>query len=216
MREYLDDFCTAYIDDILVYSSGTKEDHTAKVSQVLEKLREAGLQLELSKCEFETQRVKYLGYIIDVGKGIFMDPEKVEAVRSWATPKTVKGVRSFLGFANYYRIFIEGFAVIAEPLTRLTKKGMKFDWTQQCEGAFQALKEAFINGPILAIYDPDKETRLESDASRWATRGSLMQYDPKNKAWRPVAFLSTKHSPAECNYDIHDKELLAIMKCIAM
>ena len=216
LREYLDDFCTAYIDDILVYSSGSREDHSVKVSQVLEKLRDAGLQLDLSKCEFEAREVKYLGYIIEVGKGISMDPEKVEAVKSWVTPKTVKGVRSFLGFANYYRIFIEGFAITAEPLTRLTKKGAKFEWSQRCEEAFQALKEAFINGPILAIYDPDRETRLEPDASGWASGGLLTQYDPGRKAWRPVAFLSTKHTPAECNYDIHDKELLAVMKCIAM
>lgn len=215
LREYLDDFCTAYIDDILIYSSGTREDHSAKVGRVLEKLRAAGLQLDLSKCEFEARKIKYLGYIIEVGKGISMDPEKVEAIRSWTTPRTVKGVRSFLGFANYYRIFIKEFAIIAEPLTRLTKKGAAFEWTQQCEEAFRALKEAFVNGPILAIYDPERETRLEPDASGWATGGVLAQYDEDKKAWRPIAFMSTKHTPAECNYDIHDKELLAIMKCVA-
>ena len=215
LREYLDDFCTAYIDDILIFTSGTREDHCDKVTRVLARLEEAGLQLDLSKCEFEVKKVKYLGYIIEIGKGLSMDPDKVEAIRSWARPQTVKGVRSFLGFANYYRIFIEDFGGFAAPLTALTKKGTKFVWTDACERGFQGLKNAFMQGPILAIYDPERETRMEPDASGWATGGALTQWDPEVKRWRPVAYMSTKHSPAECNYDIHDKELLAIIKCVA-
>ena len=216
LREYLDVFCTAYIDDVLVFSTGSREDHRDKVEKVLQRLGEAGLQLDLNKCEFEAQRVKYLGYIIDVGKGLSMDPEKVEAIRSWARPQTVKGVRSFLGFANYYRVFIEDFGKFVAPLTALTKKGAKFRWTNACEEGFQSLKEAFMRGPILAIYDPEKETRLEPDASGWATGGALTQWDTEIKRWRPVAYMSTKHTPAECNYNIHDKELLAIIKCVTM
>ena len=216
LKDYLDNFCTAYMDDILIYSDGSLADHRQKVKQVLARLNETGLQLDLSKCEFEAKKVKYLGYIVEVGKGISMDPEKVEAIRSWATPKTKKGVRSFIGFANYYRSFIDGFAKIAKPLTDLTGKNAKFEWSEQCEEAFQFLKEAFMRGPILAIYDPERDTRLEPDASGWAAGGSLMQYDEALKAWQPVAYLSTKHTPAECNYDIHDKELLAIVKCVDM
>ena len=106
LREYLDDFCSAYVDDILIFSSGSLDDHRSKVRRVLGRLRECGLQLDISKCEFETKSTKYLGYIIDVGRGIRMDPEKLTAIRDWTAPKTVKAVRSFLGFANYYRLFI--------------------------------------------------------------------------------------------------------------
>ena len=83
-------------------------------------------------------------------------------------------MRSFIGFANYYRSFIDGFAKIAKPLTDLTGKNAKFEWSEQCEEAFQFLKEAFMRGPILAIYDPERDTRLEPDASGWAAGGSLI------------------------------------------
>ena len=89
LKEFLDDFCTAYVDDILVFTAGTLKDHKAKVSKILERLGDAGLQLDLKKCEFETQKVKYLGYIVEIGKGISMSPEKVEAIQTWAWPTTV-------------------------------------------------------------------------------------------------------------------------------
>ena len=92
LREYLDDFCTAYIDDILIISSGSTNDHRNKVKQVLTKLQEGGLTLDITKCEFEVKRTKYLGYIIDVERGISMDPDKVKAIEEWEEPKTVKGV----------------------------------------------------------------------------------------------------------------------------
>lgn len=122
LREYLDDFCTAYIDDILIFFSGTSEDHREKVKQVLQKLREGGLTLDIMKCEFEVKRTKYLGYIIDTEKGISMGPDKVNAIREWETPKTVKGVRGFLGFANFYRSFIKNYPDLVLPLTRLAQK----------------------------------------------------------------------------------------------
>ena len=214
LREYLDDFCSAYVDDILIFSSGSLDDHRSKVRRVLGRLRECGLQLDISKCEFETKSTKYLGYIIDVGRGIRMDPEKLTAIRDWTAPKTVKAVRSFLGFANYYRLFIKDYADVAKPLTDLTKKGIVFDWSESAEAAFQKLKQCFGEEPVLATYDPGRKTRLEPDASGWAVGGVFNQFDTALQAWRPVAFFSARHSPAECNYDIHDKELLAIVKCM--
>ena len=101
LREHLDDFCSAYIDDVLIYSSGTVEDHRTKVKIVLEKLSSAGLFLDIGKCEFEVKETKYLGFIVRAGEGIQMDPEKVKAVAKWAPPTTVKGVRGFLGFAEF-------------------------------------------------------------------------------------------------------------------
>jgi hypothetical protein len=213
LREYLDEFISAYLDDILIYSDGSLDDHRRKVKLVFQKLQEAGLQLDVDKCEFECQSVKYLGYIVEVGKGIRMDPEKVDAILSWEAPKTVKGVRSFLGFANYYRLFISEFSDIARPLTDLTKKRQSFNWNDKAQWAFEELKRRFISDPILATFDPDRETVLETDASNWATGGVLSQYDNDGNL-RPCAYFSKKNLPAECNYDIHDKELLAVIRCL--
>ena len=213
LREYLDDFCSAYVDDILVFTSGSLQDHRDKVKKVLSRLDEHGLPLDIKKCEFETKATKYLGYVIEVGKGIRMDPDKTKAIREWATPQTEKGVRSFLGFCNYYRLFIRDYATTAMPLTELTKKGVSFQWTDRENKAFEMLKAKFEQDQVLANYNPDRETRLEPDASGWAAGGVLSQREDVT-GWRPVAFFSAKHNPAECNYDIHDKELLAIVKCM--
>lgn len=214
LRDYLDDFCSAYVDDILIFTTGDLKDHRAKVSQVLQRLLDHNLTLDLNKCEFETKATKYLGYIVEVGAGIRMDPDKVKAILGWQRPTTVKAVRSFLGFANYYRLFIDGYTDTVKPLTDLTKKDTPFQWTEERQAAFESLKESFTHAPVLATYDPDRETRLEPDSSGWASGGVLTQRDTTLQAWRPVAFFSARHSPAECNYDIHDKELLAVVKCV--
>ncbi|KAF7174555.1 hypothetical protein CNMCM6106_009110 [Aspergillus hiratsukae] len=122
LREFLDVCVSAYIDDVIIFTNGSLQEHRSQVMQVLKKLEEAGLQLDINKCEFEQKRVKYLGYIVDSEQGICVDPEKVEAIKAWEPPSTVRGVRGFIGFANYYREFIPRFSEIAQPLTNLTKK----------------------------------------------------------------------------------------------
>ncbi|KAM4061993.1 reverse transcriptase (RNA-dependent DNA polymerase) [Hirsutella rhossiliensis] len=114
LQDYLDDFVSAYIDDVLIFSSGSLQDHRDKVGKVLQRLMDAGLQLDINKSEFEVKAVKYLGFIIEAECGIRVDPEKVEAVKGWATPTNIKSVRSFIGFANFYRVFMPEFSVIAE------------------------------------------------------------------------------------------------------
>ena len=106
LREFLDDFVSAYVDDIIIYSNGSIEDHRRKVCEVLSKLQEAGLQCDIKKSEFEQRVVKYLGYIVKAGEGLYIDPEKVKAIKSWKAPKTIKDIRSFLRFANFYWPFI--------------------------------------------------------------------------------------------------------------
>ena len=213
LQEYLDEFCSAYIDDVLIYSSGSLSDHREKVRKVLQRLQEAGLQIDIDKCDFEVKSVKYLGFIVEAGTGIRVDPEKIRAVEQWERPKTVKGVRGFVGFANYYREFVPDFSAIAMPLTALTKKDVRFIWSDQCEGAFQRLKALLISAPILAQWDPDRKTVVETDSSGYAVGGALSQYDDDGTL-RPVAFFSRKNNPAECNYPIHDKELLAVICCL--
>ncbi|OAQ59084.1 retrovirus polyprotein [Purpureocillium lilacinum] len=212
LRKFLDEFCSAYIDDILIYSSGSLADHR-KVEQVLARLRDAGLQIDIDKCEFEATSVKYLGFIVEAGKGIRVDPEKVRAIQEWEAPRSARAVRSFLGFANYYRQFIPKFSNIASPLTALTKKDAAFAWSNECQAAFDELKARFISAPVLAQWDPDRETVVETDSSGYVTGGALSQKGDDG-LMRPVAFFSKKCAPAECNYPIHDKELLAIIRCL--
>jgi hypothetical protein len=115
-------------------------------------------------------------------------------------------VLGFLGFANFYRRFIRDFSRIAAPLYGLVKKDTAYNWSSETDQAFQRLKQAFVQAPVLAQFDPDHETVLETDSSGYCSGGVLSQV--KGDVLRPVAFFSKKHSPAECNYPIYDKELL--------
>lgn len=214
LHEYLDDFCTSYMDDILIYSR-TREEHVTQVSKVLKRLQKAGLFLDINKCEFFATEVRYLGLIITT-EGVKMDPAKIEVVVNWPAPRNLKDVQAFLGFANFYRKFILGYSQIAGPLTKLTRIGEKeFKYPWNLDGpeqeAFEALKKAFTTAPILAHFDPDRETWMETDASDYIVAGVLSQVGDDG-ILRPVAFMSKRMSPAECNYEIYDKELLAIIR----
>jgi len=122
--EYLGDFCQAYLDDILVYSK-TKKEHQEHVRKVLLKLRDAGLQADIDKCEFHVQETKFLGLMVST-KGLRMDPAKIEVVTGWNTPTCLKEVQAFVGFCNFYRRFIKGFSKTVKPLVALTKKNCPF------------------------------------------------------------------------------------------
>lgn len=122
LREHLDTDATAYMDNVLVYTSGSRDEHWASVYKILKKLEKAGLFLDINKCEFLCEEVKYLGFIIRAGKSVTFDPGKVLAIVDWQPQTTVIGVRSFLGFANFYRCFVKNFSKITAPLTTLTKK----------------------------------------------------------------------------------------------
>ena len=214
LRDYLDEFCSAYVDDILIYSSGSRKEHREHVRKVLLRMREAGLQLDISKCEFEVQETKYLGFIIEAGKGVRMDPAKVKAILEWEAPKSVKAVQSFLGFANFYRRFINGFSKIVLPMLDTTHKDhVKFTWTKEADESFEKLKAMFTSATILLPFDYEKETIVETDSSGWSVGGTLMQVDDTG-IMKPCAFFSKKNSPAECNYEIYDKEMLAIIRCL--
>ena len=209
LRPFLDIFCTAYIDDILVYSDNLK-DHRNHVKAVLQALIDAGLQLDIKKCEFEVQEVTYLGLIIST-TGVRMNPSKVECITNWEPCSNVKDVQAFLGFANFYRRFIKNFSRIVSPLVQLTKKAHVWDWSARCTASFKALKAAFTSAPTLRHFDPEREVWVETDASDYVSSGILSQKDDQG-ILHPVAFMSKKYDPAECNYEIYDKELLAIVR----
>lgn len=130
LDDFLDHFCSAYMDDILIYSDGSKEDHLKKVRLVLERLAKASLKLDIEKCEFAVQVVKYLGFVITADEGVKVDPGKIEAIKAWEPPTTVKGLRSFVGFTNFYREFIEDFSQVAAPLVLLVHKDQPWIWSE--------------------------------------------------------------------------------------
>ena len=211
LRDYLDQFCSAYLDDILIYSK-TREEHEEHVRKVLQRLREAGLYAKLSKCEFFVTETKFLGLI--VGRdGFKMDPEKVRTILEWKTPHSATDVLRFNGFCNFYRRFIKNYSKIVTPLINLTKKNAVFNWSLECQDAFKTLKHTVASAPTLRPFDWTKEAILETDASDFVSGGVLSQYDEEG-ILRPVAFFSKKHSAVECNYEIYDKELLAIIRCL--
>ena len=204
--------CTAYLDDVLIYSDGSLREHWERVKEVLEKLRVAGLHCDLSKCKFATKEVKYLGFVITAGEAIRPDPDKIQAILQWEAPTTLRGVRRFIGFANFYRDFLEDFSAVAEPLHRLTKKNVPFQWDDEQEAAFTQLKNIFVSGPVLALWQFDREAMLEADCSGRAIGACLSQ--KVEGVWHPVGYFSAGLSAAEQNYTIHDKELLAIVKSL--
>ncbi len=209
LRPYLDIFVIVYLDDILIYSQDT-EEHTQHVKQVLEKLYQAQLYCKLEKCIFHATQVDFLGHRISP-QGIQMDPDKTKSIQSWPTPSSIKEVQSFLGFANYYRRFISKYTSLALPLTQLLHKDTPFAWHPAQEDAFRHLKEEFKDGKVLAHFNPLKPVSIETDASDFAISGILYQTAEDSKSLQPVAFYSRKLSPAEQNYPITDKELLAIV-----
>jgi hypothetical protein len=226
----IDITCIVYLDDILIFSD-TEEEHKAHVKEVLQRLRDAKLFVKLSKCEWHTQRTEYLGYIV-TPQGISIDKDRVKTITEWPKPRTVRDIRVFIGFMNYYRRFIAEFSRLALPLTKLTQKGpnsAKGGHAQRKEEshyiqlgpegnkAFQQLKDAFLTVPILAHFEFGRKTRCEVDASGGAISGILSQLVPSSDGtaqWRPIDFYSRKLIAAEYNYITHDQELLAIVKSL--
>jgi len=139
-----------------------------------------------------------------------MAKNKVESVLDWKPPKSLTEVQSFLGFANFYRRFIQDYSTIARPLTELTKRTEKWTWTNEAETAFRELKHRFTSAPLLAHFDAQRPVIIKTDASDFAIGAILSQRDEENRL-HPVAFHSRKFTPVEINYEIHDKELLAIV-----
>ena len=136
-----------------------------------------------------------------------------KTIVEWKEPPGVKDLQKFLGFANFYRRFIKDFSKHTQPLTNLLKKGIPWRWEDSHKQAFAQLKVAFTSAPVLAFFDYNRKSVLETDASDWASGGVLSQYDDEGRL-RPVAYFSAKHSAQECNYEIYDKELLAIIKAL--
>jgi hypothetical protein len=211
LREYLDNSVIVYLDDILIFSN-TREEHVNHVKSVLSKLRHNRLWAKAEKCKFFQTSVDFLGYIVSTD-GISMDPSKVKSILDWPAPKSVKDIQVFLGFANFYRRFIKNYSKITAPLTKLLRKNTKFQWNDPAQNAFDSLKKSFTSAPILTHFDPGRPIILETDASDFALAG-IISHPAGPGRLQPIAFYSRKFNDAELNYEIYDKELLAIIACL--
>ncbi|KAK6220785.1 reverse transcriptase domain protein [Colletotrichum tabaci] len=209
LSEFIDIFVVVYLDDILIFSP-TLELHKEHVHKVLQKLQDAKLLVEAEKCEFHSKKVDFLGYTITPGQ-IEMEAKKVQAVRDWPTPQNVKDVQSFLGFVNFYRRFLKGYAGNVKCIQDLTRKDTPFEWTKERNNAFEKVKQQVSSEPVTRIPDPDKPFEVETDASDFAMGGQLGQRDEGGRLY-PCAFFSKAFHGPELNYQIHDKELMAIIE----
>src|SRR5467141_3997435 len=148
-------------------------------------------------------------------KGLTMAPYKVQIIQDWSEPRKVKDIQSFLSFANFYRRFIYGYSEITVPLTCLTCKGTPWNFSNKCHSAFEALKKAFTTAPVLTHWIPDTQITIETDASNCALAAVLLITNPNGKL-HPIAFHSQFFSAPELNYNIHNKELLAIFEAFKL
>ncbi|GJR95213.1 putative reverse transcriptase domain-containing protein [Tanacetum coccineum] len=186
-----------------------EEEHAEHLKLILELLKKEELYAKFSKCEFWLSKVQFLGHVID-SEGIHVDPAKIESIKDWASPKTPTEIRQFLGLAGYYRRFIEGFSKIAKPMTKLTQKNVKFDWSEKAEAAFQLLKQKLCSAPILALPEGSENFVVYCDASRKGLGAVLMQRE------KVIAYASRQLKIHEKNYTTHDLELGAVVFALKM
>ena len=211
--KYIDRCCIVYVHDVLIYSNNLQQ-HRQDVSKILKAIRTSGMKVKPSKCEFHKAEMEYLGFIIN-REGIKTDQVKTQAIWDWKRPKNKTHIQSFLGFCNFYRRFIEGFSRIAKPLyDRMQKKyDGKWEWTDKEQYAFNELKRILTTAPVMVHFNPKAPTKIETDASKYICC-SIPSQQCEDGKWRPVAYRSKTMQDAKCNYDIHDKELLAIIQAL--
>lgn len=201
------DICLVYLDDVVVFSA-TPEQHLERLELVLQRLCAANLKLKPSKCSLMQTKITFLGHIISA-EGIATDPEKTRLIAEWPAPTNLKLLRGFLGLAGYYRKFVEGFSRKAAPLNNLLKKNRSFNWTSECQTAFEELKLALTTPPVLALPDEHGTFILDTDACETSIGAVLSQM--QNGQEKVVAYAGRTLSTNEVNYCITRKELLAIV-----
>lgn len=204
------EICLVYLDDIIVMASSF-DQHLERLEIVFSRLRAAGLKLKPKKCNFFRSEVLYLGHYV-TASGLSTDPEKVNRVKNWQTPRTLKEVRAFLGLAGYYRKFIRDFSVIASPLHKLSQKDERFKWTSTCEEAFLKLKVALTSAPVLGYPDFSRDFILDTDASGEGSGAVLSQLVDGQEC--VIAYASKKFSKAERHYSVTRRELLAVVTAV--
>ena len=205
-------YCHLYMDDLAI-TTCTFEKHLEVIQQVLDIFSRNGLTIKIEKSKFCQKQVKFLGYMIG-REGVKMRPDKCDAIINAPRPKTVKQVRRFIGMIGWNRRFIKDFSVIAKPLHELTKKDKIFEWTDQCEEAFNKLKESLTTAPVLGLINYDKKLILVTDACDTGIGATLYQTDDDDGRLRVIAYYSRVLNPHESAYSITQKEALAIISSV--
>ena len=221
---------SVYMDDIAIHTkphpNETEEEHEARhqklTHHVLDKLKQNDLYLKPEKCEFMKREIDYLGVV--VGNGMLkMDPKKLQTVKTWKTPTNPREIRKFLGFTGYYRYFVPNYSRIARPLLDLTKKATPWNWGKRQQEAFEELRDRMCTAPVLIQPDFNKKFYLQVDASAYGVGAVLSQegeFTTPTLAKRskpvlhPIAYYSATFTDTERNYDIYNRELLAVMKSL--
>ena len=200
-------FVFVYLDDILV-SSTSAAQHMLHLREVFHRLSTHGLVINVSKCQFGATTIDYLGHQI-TSQGAIPLPAKVEVIRTFARPTTIKGLQQFVGMLNFYHRFVPNAAHIMRPIYEtLAGKPMTLKWSDELDEAFTTAKEALAQATMLVHPHADKPTTLTVDASGTAV-GAVLEQNSDGSDWKPVAFFSRKHRPAEHNYSAFDRELIA-------
>ena len=217
-EEVREGWLTIYMDDMLIHTPEDVELHRRCVHRVLDKLQQHDLFLKPEKCHFEQKTMEFLGVVL-VDGAIKMDPAKIKGVADWPTPQTVRDVRAFLGFTGFYRYFIPNYSSIARPLIHLTKKATPFHWEETQVKAFETLKTLMCRKPILRQPDYSQPFFVSTDASAYGVGAVLSQegeLNPRTKkpTQHPIAYYSATFTPTERNYDIYERELLAVLKAL--
>ncbi len=206
--DYLHQFCQIYLDDIIIYSKTLKK-HKWHVRLILHRLQETDLQMNINKCKFHVQKIFFLKLLLFI-KELKMNFRKVQAVVEWSTSTNLTQMQFFINFCNFYQRFIKNFSKIVHSLIQLIQKEMIFEWDQACQTIFDHMKKRMTEAFILRHFDQNKETILEIDSFNYVNDDILSQYDDE-ETLHSVIYYSKNLSLAECNYEIYDKKLLAII-----
>jgi len=207
--EYLHQFCQIYLNDIIIYSKTLKK-HKQHVQLILNKLREADLQIDINKCKFHVQKTIFLELLISIEE-LKMNSQKMQAVIDWSTLNNLTQMQFFIDFCNFYRCFIKNFSKIVHSMIQLTQKEIIFEWNEVCQIIFDNMKRCMIETSILRHFNQTCEIILEIDSFNYVNDEILFQYDDE-EVLHSIVFYSKNMSSAECNYKIYDKELLIIIQ----
>ena len=209
--EYINHFCQIYLNDILIYSK-IRREHERHLIQIFQKLKEIDLQINIKKCEFFKTKVFFLDVILSI-ENLRMNSQKIQKIVNWIRSICLKEIQIFVDFCNFYRRFIKEFSKLIKSLIRMTQKKIDFEWTNFVNETFEVLKKRVTKVSILRHYDRNRKIILKIDFSDWCLRDVLFQYDDE-RILHSMTFFSKKMISVECNYEIYDKKLLAIIRCL--
>lgn len=204
------EICLVYIDDIIVYGSSLN-DHNEKLRTVLKRLIDYKLKIKPEKCQFLRKEISFLGHVVSKA-GLKPDPKKIEAVLKYPIPRTQKEIKSLLGLFSYYRRYVPLFSQIIRPINRLLQKDVPYEWTRECNEAFESIKRKLTSSPVLIFPDFDKQFIIRTDASQFAVGAILSQ--GKIREDLPICYMSKSLNKHEIKYATVEKELLAIIYAV--